>query len=40
MNQIRNEHWKDLNPWLWNLVKDYIEEDILEPGQIDYINEL
>lgn len=40
MNQIRNEHWKDLNPWLWNLVKPYIIEDILEPGQIDYINEL
>lgn len=29
LNEIRNEDWKDLNPWLWNKIQPYITKDIL-----------
>jgi len=29
LNKIRNEHWKDLNPWLWDRIEKYITDDIL-----------
>jgi len=40
MNVIRNEHWKDLNPWLWKMIQPYIEHTQLEPGQLNYLKSL
>jgi MoaA/NifB/PqqE/SkfB family radical SAM enzyme len=40
LNIIRNEHWKDYNPWLWNELKPYFVETQLEDGQLDYLNTL
>jgi len=40
LNIIRNEHWKDYNPWLWNELKPYFVETQLEDGQSDYLNTL
>lgn len=40
LNIIRNEHWKDFNPWLWNELKPYFSDTYLEDGQLDYLNTL
>lgn len=40
LNIIRNEHWKNYNPWLWNELKPYFVETQLEDGQLDYLNTL
>ena len=40
MNIIRNEHWKDLNPWLWKIVEPYFDRTQLEPGQLNYLKSL
>jgi hypothetical protein len=29
LNGIRNETWRDLNPWLWRKVQPHITKDIL-----------
>lgn len=29
LNSIRNEGWKDLNPWLWKEIQPFIVDDIL-----------
>ena len=40
INIIRNEHWKDFNPWLFNEIQPYFEDTQLEPGQLDYLRNL
>ena len=40
MNIIRNEHWKDLNPWLWKIVEPYFDRTQLEPGPLNYLKSL
>ena len=40
LNIIRNEHWKDYNPWLWNELEPYFSNTQLEDGQLDYLNTL
>lgn len=37
LNIIRNEHWKDFNPWLWKEIKPYFNNTQLEDGQLDYL---
>jgi sulfatase maturation enzyme AslB (radical SAM superfamily) len=29
LNNIRNENWKNLNPWLWQNIQEYIVPEIL-----------
>jgi hypothetical protein len=40
LNILRNEHWKDYNPWLWEMIQPYIEHTDLEPGQLNYLKSL
>lgn len=37
LNIIRNEHWKDFNPWLWKEIKPYFNDTQLEDEQLDYL---
>jgi len=40
LNIIRNEHWKDHNPYLWNELKPYFDDTQLEEGQLEYLHSL
>lgn len=37
LNMLRTDHWKNLNPWLWNRIYPYIENTDLEDGQREYL---
>jgi hypothetical protein len=40
LNVIRNETWKNLNPWLWNKIIPYVKPEFLEYGQYEYLKSI
>jgi hypothetical protein len=40
LNIIRNETWKNFNPWLWNKIIPYVKPEFLEYGQYEYLKSI